>query len=196
MKNFIIMGVQWKIQFLGVAWKNNILGVNCLKKVAWTVCRFKKKGFARKRGDVFEGGVRPQCTLWVGGAFLLTQWFIGIKCPKSITLCHTNTVRSSHPEVFLRKGVLKICSKFTGEHPCRSAISIKLHSNFVKIALRHGCCPVNLLHIFRTLFLKNTSRRLLLHSNITNNSNYNWHIVSTFLQKKLLTPIKFQLMDW
>ena len=34
--------------------------------------------------------------------------------------------RSSHPEVFLRKSVLKICSKFTGEHPCRKAISIKL----------------------------------------------------------------------
>ena len=29
--------------------------------------------------------------------------------------------RSSHPVLFLRKGVLKICSKFT-EHPCRSAI--------------------------------------------------------------------------
>ena len=27
--------------------------------------------------------------------------------------------RSSHPEVFLEKGVLKICIKFTGEHPCR-----------------------------------------------------------------------------
>ena len=26
--------------------------------------------------------------------------------------------RSSHPEVFLGKGVLKIYSKFTGEHPC------------------------------------------------------------------------------
>ena len=35
-------------------------------------------------------------------------------------------IRSSHPEVFLEKGVLKICSKFTGEHPCGSAISIKL----------------------------------------------------------------------
>ena len=30
--------------------------------------------------------------------------------------------RSSHPEVFLRKGVLKICSKFTGEDPCRSVV--------------------------------------------------------------------------
>ena len=37
-------------------------------------------------------------------------------------------VWSSHPEAFLRKSVLKICSKFTGEHPCRSAISIKLLS--------------------------------------------------------------------
>ena len=27
---------------------------------------------------------------------------------------------------FLKKGVLKICSKFTGEQPCRSAVSIKL----------------------------------------------------------------------
>ena len=36
--------------------------------------------------------------------------------------------RSSHPKVLLEKGVLKICSKFTGEHPCRRAISIKLQS--------------------------------------------------------------------
>ena len=28
--------------------------------------------------------------------------------------------RSSHPEVFLRKAVLKVCSKLTGEHPCQS----------------------------------------------------------------------------
>ena len=34
--------------------------------------------------------------------------------------------RSSRSEVLLRKGVLKTCNKFTGEHPCRSVISIKL----------------------------------------------------------------------
>ena len=33
--------------------------------------------------------------------------------------------RSSHPEVFLEKGLLKICTKFIGEHPCQSVISIK-----------------------------------------------------------------------
>ena len=34
------------------------------------------------------------------------------------------------PLVILGKGVLKICSKFTGEHPCQSVISIKLQGNF------------------------------------------------------------------
>ena len=41
----------------------------------------------------------------------------------------TRVFRSSPPEVFLGKGVLKKCSKFIGEHPCRSAISIKLREN-------------------------------------------------------------------
>ena len=33
-------------------------------------------------------------------------------------LDYVSKCRSSHPEVFLRKGVLKICSKFTGNYPC------------------------------------------------------------------------------
>ena len=52
-------------------------------------------------------------------------------------------------------------SKFTGEHPCWSVISIKLLCNFTEIALWHRCSPVNLLHNFRTPFLQNTSGRLL-----------------------------------
>ena len=56
--------------------------------------------------------------------------------------------------MFLGKSVLKMCSKFTAEHPCQS--------NFIKIALRHGGSPVNSVHIFRTPFPKNTSRKLLL----------------------------------
>ena len=70
--------------------------------------------------------------------------------------------RSSHPEVLLGKGVLKICSKFTGEHSFRSVISIKLLCSFIKITLWHGCSPVDLLHIFRTPFYKNTYGGLLL----------------------------------
>ena len=37
-----------------------------------------------------------------------------------------------------------------------------LQSNFIEIILWHGCSPVNVLHVFRTPFLKNTSERLLL----------------------------------
>ena len=70
--------------------------------------------------------------------------------------------RSSTSELFLRKGVLKICSKFTREHPCRSTISINLLFNFIEIALWHGCSPVDFLYIFRTLFPRNTSGGLYL----------------------------------
>ena len=66
------------------------------------------------------------------------------------------------PEVFLGKVVLKISSKSTGEHPWRNVISKNSASNFIEITLRHGCSPVNLLHIFRTPFPKNTSGWLLL----------------------------------
>ena len=62
--------------------------------------------------------------------------------------------RSSNTEVFLGKDVLRICSKFTGEHQLQSVISIKLQSNFIKITLRHGCSPVNLLCILEYLFLR------------------------------------------
>ena len=78
--------------------------------------------------------------------------------------------------MFLGKGILKICSKFTVEHPCRNAISLKLLCNFIEITLRHGCSPVNLVHIFRTSFPKNTSDGLLLTSNNTK-SNQNIYCI-------------------
>ena len=42
----------------------------------------------------------------------------------------------------------------------RGTCMLKCHFN----KLKHGCSPVNLLHIFKTLFPKNTSRGLLLQS--------------------------------
>ena len=56
----------------------------------------------------------PRCASVVYIVFLLYYCI----CLSTISVIHI----SSHPEVFLRKGVLKICSKFTGEHLCRSAI--------------------------------------------------------------------------
>ena len=59
--------------------------------------------------------------------------------------------------MFLRKSVLQISSKFTGGHPHHSVISIKLQSNYIENALRHGYSPVHLLNIFRTAFPRNAS---------------------------------------
>ena len=102
----------------------------------------------------------------------------------------TLQIQSSRPEVFLRKSVLKICRKFTGERPCQSAISIKLQSNFIEIALWHGCFPVNLLHIFRTSSLKNTSGWLLLTIEVKSNS-----ILIFKLLKKCIND-KIQDLEW
>ena len=71
-------------------------------------------------------------------------------------------VKNSRLEV-LEKGALKIWSKFTREHPCQSVISLKLQSNFIEFTLWHGCSPVNLLHIFRTPFPRNTSGRIPIY---------------------------------
>ena len=38
----------------------------------------------------------------------------------------------------------------------------KVAKQLIEIAVRHGCSPVNLLHIFRTPYPKNTSEWLLL----------------------------------
>ena len=47
--------------------------------------------------------------------------------------------------------------------------------NVIEITLRHKCSPVNLPHIFRRSFYKNTSRRLpltMLMENLHQNSCY------------------------
>ena len=108
--------------------------------------------------------------------------------------------RSSHPLAFLRKGVLKICSKFTGGHPYRGVISIKFQSNFIEIALR--CSPANLLHIFRTPFPKNTSGGggcfcgyllLLKYMRLKtmNTWNFKQEILSSQLPKRIHLHMKF-----
>ena len=127
-------------------------------------------------------------------------------------MCLTGSYTSGPPELFLFG---KLCSKFTGEHPCRSAISTKLQTKpttqkmkfsieyffskcdqirsflriwshllkkslmedlifcavYIEITLRHGCSTVNLLHIFRKPFPKNTSGGLVFLNQITWNIN-------------------------
>ena len=140
--------VYWEVCFLGLNWLFKIfLYCNIIKIKVW---QFRPHSEYKKNLDI--------------------TFFMPQKMPvpqKKITKVSKLSIkifRSIPPEVFLGKGVLKICSKFkfTGEHPCRSTISIKLQSNFIKITLRHGCSPVHFLHIFRSPFPKNTSGWLLL----------------------------------
>ena len=101
-------------------------------------------------------------------------------------------LRSNHPEVFLGNGVLKICRKFARENLCWSAISIKLLCNFIEIPLRHACSPVNLLHIFRTPYLKSTSEWLLLSIVTRLGNKYFWLLLNSreFPETYYFIPLK------
>ena len=59
-------------------------------------------------------------------------------------------------EVFLRKGVLKYVANLQENTMPKCEFKGRLQRNFIEIALRHGCPPVNLLYIFRTPFQKST----------------------------------------
>ena len=65
--------------------------------------------------------------------------------------------RSSLPEVFLIKDVPKTCSKFAGEHPYRSVISIKLLRT---LAWVFSC---KFAGYFRSTFRRSTSGWLLVN---------------------------------
>ena len=70
----------------------------------------------------------------------------------------SNRQKQSHRDVLKKR-----CSENMQQIYRRTSMP-KLQSNFIEIALRHGCSPVNLLHIFRTPFPRNTSGWLLLNS--------------------------------
>ena len=81
------------------------------------------------------------------------------------------------------RGVLvKRCSENTQQIYKRTPIPKcdfnKIASNFIESTLRYDCSFVNLLHIFRTIFLKNTSGGLLLDIPMTK-----WEMCTQFLTK-------------
>ena len=91
-------------------------------------------------------------------------YYASSKIKRKIGKAFVAEARRHHLEVFLR-GVLKICTKFTGEYLYRSVISIMFLCNFIEITLQHENSPVNLLQIFRTPFPDNTSNGLLASIN-------------------------------
>ena len=63
-----------------------------------------------------------------------------------------------------------------------NTISIKLLCNYIEITLWQGCSPVNLLHVFRTHFAKNTSKGLLLFDIILNDISDMKTIINHFVK--------------
>ena len=70
--------------------------------------------------------------------------------------------------MFFKKGVLNIFAKFTGKHLCQSFFFNKVAglnlrpATLFKKRLWHRCFLVDFVKFLRTLFLQNTSGRLLL----------------------------------
>ena len=64
--------------------------------------------------------------------------------------------------------------------------------NFIEITLQDGCSPVNLLHMFRTSFLQNTSRRLPLIFVQLASMNVLYSMWHYFWYKFIVTLIFFQ----
>ena len=66
----------------------------------------------------------------------------------------------------MKKGVLSNFTKFTGKHMCQSLFFNKVaglrHATLLKKRFWPMCFPVNFVKFLRTLFLQNTSGRLLL----------------------------------
>ena len=69
--------------------------------------------------------------------------------------------RSSRPEVFCKKGVLRNFAKFKGKHLSQRLFFntvAGLPATLLKKSLWHRCFPVNLAKFLRTPFLQNTPR--------------------------------------
>ena len=83
--------------------------------------------------------------------------------------------RSSRPEVFCKKGVLRNFTKFTGKHLCESLFFNKvagLACNFIKKRLWHRCFPVNFVKFLRTpFFIEHLWWLLLSLCNLCSNSS-------------------------
>ena len=75
--------------------------------------------------------------------------------------------KSSRPEVFYKKGVLRNSTKFTGKHLCQSLFFNEVAglrpTTLLKKRLWHRCFPVNFAKFLRTPFFKEHLWWLLLH---------------------------------
>ena len=81
------------------------------------------------------------------------------------------------PKVFLRKGVLKICSKFAGEHPCQSVISVKLQSSENTFSQEHLWVAAFVLKALRVTLVATSTKQNIIYA-----------LIMLMLRRRLLRP--------
>ena len=85
---------------------------------------------------------------------ILQRYYIDIFSIICVPFLLGSIWRSSCPEVFCKKGVIRIFTKFTGKHMCQSHFSIKLQTQACNLKKRlwHRCFPVNFAKFLKTPF--------------------------------------------
>ena len=82
--------------------------------------------------------------------------------------------------------------RYTKQTQCLR-FSSSLQNNFIEISLRHGCSPVNLLHIFRATSPRNTSGSLLTSGIHSINSKFG--ISSSVIENYIYEAILYNLFN-
>ena len=163
--------VRWCLLFLGCCgqkWVQSFRSQNScqewIDEMIWFFAWWYKLlgGYTQKWGDLLDQG-----TIKLGVSHKsfhesrrLIEWFLHADSDWIIFGLMTNLLcifKKIPPQVLLGKGVLKYAATLQkNSHD-------KVWFQNIEITLQHGCSPVNLLHIFRTHFPKNTSQGLLLY---------------------------------
>ena len=77
-----------------------------------------------------------------------------------------------------------------------NCVIVLVRCNFIEITLRYWCSPVNLLHIFRTSFSKNTSEWLLLNIIRKSHTHCLVQLESIHFRESFLKIIEKVLLDY
>ena len=108
------------------------------------------------RNSGIDKRTRKSYTLIINGCSEVTSQFF--KNTSVVAKCKRNTSvskwRSSRPEVFCKKGVLRNFANFTRKHLCHSLFFNKVAglATLLKKRLWHRCFPVKFVKFLRTSF--------------------------------------------
>ena len=139
--NSLYSSVIWWITFTFIySWNHTIHHKFDMSHTAWKVSKY----------GVISGPYSVRIRkIWTRNNSVFGNFSRSDSLPKFIILkqkCPA-ILRRVPSELFFKKGVRQICSRFTGEHLCSSAFSMKLLCSFIKIMLLHRRSAVYLRHI-------------------------------------------------